>query len=135
MTPNGVGDIPAAGRGALAGGRVHPARRLAAVVLVVGVLGGLLLAPPDPVAAASTGAVAGVAGVVSAGGSTSRGAPGCRDVLFLGARGSGQKGVGVNTDKSKKDYDAGSGLGREVFAAWTQAKDIKRRSNVAYTMD
>ena len=53
-----------------------------------------------------------------------------------GGAGLGPEGCWGDTDKSKRDYDAGSGgLGREVFAAWTQAKVIKRGSKVDYKLD
>ena len=49
----------------------------------------------------------------------------CADVLFLGARGSGQKQGGV-TDTRARNYDAGTGLGPEVYAAWRHVRNSTR---------
>ncbi len=47
-------------------------------------------------------------------------APACQEVLFVGARGSGQSQSGV-TDATDK-YDGGTGFGPQVYAAYVAAK-------------
>ena len=46
-------------------------------------------------------------------------------MLFLGARGSGQKQGGV-TDSRARSFDAGTGLGPEVYAAWRHIRNATR---------
>lgn len=42
----------------------------------------------------------------------------CSDILFIGARGSGQSGDGVS-DRTSPNYDGGTGLGPQIYSVYT----------------